>query len=432
MDFKQYPSYKDSGVEWLGEVPEHWFRIAIKFLATEKNSLFLDGDWIESKNISDSGIRYITTGNVSIGEYKEQGSGFISEKTFVELGCKEVLENDILISRLNLPIGRSCLVPNLNSRVITSVDNVIFRPNSNYSKKYLVYLFSSANYFYQTESLGRGATMQRISRTLLGNIRISLPDLDEQNQIVSFLDYETSRINNLIAKQEKLIKLLDEHRKSIISHAVTKGLDLNVKMKDSGVEWLGRVPEHWNISKIKFLSRLISNKTASKTNVIALENIESWTGKFISTDSEFDSDAVAFEVDDVLFGKLRPYLAKVYLANKDGQALGDIYVLRPNKLILSKFLYYTLLSVRFIDYVNSSTNGTKMPRANWEFIGAASFCLPTLEEQNQIIKHIDEKWEKIDNLIYKQTKLIEKLKEYRTSIISHAVTGKIDVRDLAV
>src|SRR5690606_34485236 len=136
--YQAYAEYKDSGVEWLEVIPSHWTSIAIKFLALDKNSLFLDGDWIESKDISNSGIRYITTGNVGTGFYKEQGSGFITQSTFEQLSCSDVYAADILISRLNLPIRRACIVPDLNSRIVTSVDNVIFRPDEEYHPRFLV------------------------------------------------------------------------------------------------------------------------------------------------------------------------------------------------------------------------------------------------------------------------------------------------------
>jgi len=129
-----YSDYRHSEVEWLDKVPVHWRNVPIKHMALAKESLFLDGDWIESKDISGDEIRYITTGNVGEGSYKEQGLGFISEEKFKQLDCTEVYEGDILISRLNAPIGRSCVVPNLQSKVVTSVDNVIFRPDEKYYK----------------------------------------------------------------------------------------------------------------------------------------------------------------------------------------------------------------------------------------------------------------------------------------------------------
>ena len=153
MKYQAYAEYKDSGVEWLDSVPTHWSNVPIKYMALENGSLFLDGDWIESKDLSDDGIRYITTGNVGEGIYKEQGGGYITENKFIEIDCTEVFEGDVLISRLNAPIGRACIVPNLDSKIVTSVDNVIFRPDHHYYKNYIVYLFSSEAYFKHTGNL---------------------------------------------------------------------------------------------------------------------------------------------------------------------------------------------------------------------------------------------------------------------------------------
>src|SRR5690554_6634584 len=116
---KKYDRYKDSGIEWIGRIPEHWTATRIKYLVRNPTSLFIDGDWIESRVIVDSGIKYITTGNIKEGYYSEQGLGFITERTFLELNCTEVFEGDLLISRLNLPIGRACIIPNLGARIVT-------------------------------------------------------------------------------------------------------------------------------------------------------------------------------------------------------------------------------------------------------------------------------------------------------------------------
>ena len=217
---------KDSGVEWLGEVPDHWRSIPIKYMALERGSLFLDGDWIESKDISSDGIRYITTGNVGEGAYKEQGAGYVSEETFIALGCTEVYEGDVLVSRLNNPIGRACIVPNLGCRVVTSVDNVIFRPDSKFHRGFVVFLFSSDQYFKHTGNLARGATMQRISRGLLGNIRVVTPPLEEQAEIACFLDRETACIDALVDEAITVVGLLQERRSALISAAVTGKIDV--------------------------------------------------------------------------------------------------------------------------------------------------------------------------------------------------------------
>lgn len=217
---------RDSGVEWLGAVPAHWEVKPLKTLASGVEGLFIDGDWIESRNISDEGIRYITTGNVGAGFYKEQGSGFISKETFNELNCTEVIPGDILISRLNPPIGRACLVPDLRAQIVTSVDNVIVRTSSNVNREFLVFRLTSTDYLSETKNLASGATMQRISRSELGRVRLSLPPLKEQVAIADFLNFETKRIDELICDAEAGIELLKERRSALISAAVTGKIDV--------------------------------------------------------------------------------------------------------------------------------------------------------------------------------------------------------------
>ncbi len=191
---------------------------------------------------------------------------------------------------------------------------------------------------------------------------------------------------------------------------------------DSGVEWLGQVPEHWSVRRLKFTADLVTEKADEKINPVALENIESWSGKFLPTDTEFEGDGVAFHTNDILFGKLRPYLAKVFLANSPGEAVGDFHVLRPNAEVLPKFLHLQLLEKNFINIVDGSTFGSKMPRAGWEFVGSMPLPMPTLEEQADIADFLDQETSKIDALIQEQQKLIELLREERQAMISHAVT----------
>lgn len=219
-------SMKDSGVEWLGCVPAHWEVKPLRALSTEPGTVFIDGDWIESKDISVEGIRYITTGNVGEGRYKEQGAGFISAEKFEELNCTEVLPGDVLISRLNAPVGRACVVPDLGSRIVTSVDNVIVRPNRSVHRGFLVHVLSSAAYFFHTETLARGTTMQRVSRTILGNVRLALPSLEEQRDIADYIDDEVERLDALINEAARGINLLQERRAALISAAVTGKIDV--------------------------------------------------------------------------------------------------------------------------------------------------------------------------------------------------------------
>ena len=416
MEFKQYPSYKNSGVEWLGEVPENWEVYPFWHLFKQKE--------ITNKTKEKLLSVYLDRGVILHSE----GGGMV-HKPAENLEKYQLVEvNDFVMNNQQAWRGSVGVSPHQG---IVSPAYLIFKPNKELNPQFSKYQLRDKYIIdqFMISSLSVGTIQRQIKNHLLRVIQVPTPPLNDQQKIASFLDTETARIDNLISKQQKLIKLLEEQRKSIISYAVTKGLNPNAPMKDSGVEWLGEVPDGWDEKKIKFVCKLITDKTANKTNVIALENIESWTANFISSDSEFDSDAILFEKNDVLFGKLRPYLAKVYLTKNTGEAIGDIYVLRPNKLIAPQFLKFFMLSEKFIDYVNSSTNGTKMPRANWDFIGSVSIWLPEISIQGQIVEYLDSALLKIELIINKQKTLIEKLKEYRASIISHAVTGKIDVRE---
>jgi len=192
--------------------------------------------------------------------------------------------------------------------------------------------------------------------------------------------------------------------------------------KDSGVEWLGEVPAHWEVKRLKHNLYLLTEKTDRRDYPVALENIEGWTGRFIPTETEFQGEGIAFDAGDILFGKLRPYLAKAYRAESSGEAVGDFHVMRPVTGIDSRFAQYQILNREFIDIVDGSTFGSKMPRASWVFVGGMKVATPPLPEQTQIAAFLDRETAKIDELVAEQRRLMELLKEKRQAVISHAVT----------
>lgn len=197
--------------------------------------------------------------------------------------------------------------------------------------------------------------------------------------------------------------------------------------KDSVIQWWEEIPTHWDLKKAKHMFSLVTeNVSDSSLPKIALENIESWTGKYIETDSEFMSEGVEFKKDDILFGKLRPYLAKVYKAEFTGQAVGDIYVFRGNEEQAPEYLKYLLLSYPFISVVDGSTYGAKMPRANWNFISHLVLPCPPKIEQKNIATYLDRKVSQIDATIAEKEQMLEDLKNYRSAIISEAVTKGLD------
>jgi len=212
---------KDSGIEWIGKIPEGWNVFRIKYLATEPNTLFTDGDWINGDIITEDGIRYLTSGNVGEGKFKYQGEGHISLETFNEKHCLKAVPGDLMICRLNLPIGRCCFIPDDEPFYVIAVDNVILRPNSNVDKKYAMYCMNTPGYAMDAEMAAGGTTMKRISRTDLGNLRIPVPPLSEQKAIADYLDEKCSEIDATIADKQRQLETLDEYKKSLIFEYVT-------------------------------------------------------------------------------------------------------------------------------------------------------------------------------------------------------------------
>ena len=196
----------------------------------------------------------------------------------------------------------------------------------------------------------------------------------------------------------------------------------HAKYRDSGVEWLGQIPSHWRLQPLKRHARQLTEKTDRRQQPVALENIESWTGRFIPTESEFEGEGVAFDSGDILFGKLRPYLAKALVAQSFGEAVGDFIVMRLTDQAFSPFVAYQLRSREVVSIVDGSTFGSKMPRASWDFVGALPLPLPPCDEQVAITAFLDAETAKIDSLVEEQRRLIELLKEKRQAVISQAVT----------
>lgn len=197
-------------------------------------------------------------------------------------------------------------------------------------------------------------------------------------------------------------------------------------IKRSRAAWIGNIPSHWSEVRLKFGLKLITEKASSDEPKVALENIESGTGRFVSSGTEYDGDGTAFVRGDILFGKLRPYLAKALLAEEDGQAIGDFHVLRPFPEVSGRFALYYVLSRNFISVVDGATYGAKMPRASWDFMSNLPLPLPPLPEQTAIAAFLDRETGKIDALVDEQRQLIELLKEKRQAVISHAVTKGLD------
>jgi type I restriction enzyme S subunit len=443
---RRYDSYKDSGVEWIGEIPSGWNVTKLKYTKKDSKNSFIDGDWIESKDLSDSGIRYITSGNIGEGKYKEQGSGYISEDTFNELNCTELFEGELVISRLFLPVGRSCILPNLNNRVITCVDNVVLRPKDSFNKFYLNYQFNSSRYSEFTELISRGVTLTRISRGMLGNNSIVVPPLSEQQQIVSFLDIKTSLIDSLIEKTQLKIELLKENRTSLINEVVTKGLNPNVEMKDSGVEWIGEIPSQWEKKKIGYVSKLFTGNPwkselfnfENGIKIVRGENVSEgflrWGSRTRFWVEPVEEDSIFYLKDgDIVIGMDGSKVGKNYVRIKEGDLPLLLHQrmcrIRVSEGYSPKFIEYWIGSEMFRFYIDISKTDPMIPHITQKNIFDFQIPFPSLPEQLQIVSYLDEHTQLIDKTISVEERRIDTLKEYRQSLISEVVTGKRKVVD---
>ncbi|MBN1153282.1 restriction endonuclease subunit S [candidate division KSB1 bacterium] len=401
---KRYPEYKESGVASIGYVPKHWY------IQKLKRCFYVNsGDFHDSGNERDDGFP-IYGGNGLRGyssTYNSEGKMLLIGRVGAKCGNIHLVDGQYWVSEHALKVN----------------------PKKEFILKYFYYLLENIN----LNEFAIQTAQPLINSTIVVDRYSAIPPINEQQQIANYLDHKTQKIDTLIEKKQRLLELLKEQRTAIINQAVTKGLDPNVPMKDSGVEWIGEIPEHWEIRRLKFPAKLINVKVENANNnlrYIGLENIESWTGILLESEnqSDFEGQANLFKSGDVLFCKLRPYLAKAYKAFEDGVCTSELLVLRPKEVIQS-YLFYFLINPNFIEVVNSSTYGAKMPRANWDFIGNLLLTVPKLEEQEQIVEYLDVQTQNIDETIRRENKKIELLKEYRQSLISDVVTGKIDVRD---
>ncbi|MFJ2976401.1 restriction endonuclease subunit S [Kluyvera sp. NPDC087067] len=416
--YKAYSEYRDSGVEWLGEIPQNWHAYTGKRLFSSVKTPAHSND----EQLAAS-----------------QKYGVIPQTLMMQLNESKVMlalkgtdsfrhieKNNFVISLRSFEGGiehskyQGCVSPAYT--VLKNIKEIEF--------SFYRYLLKSAPYVSalqaSTDSLRDGKS---INYEQFGAIALPYPCLQEQSIIAHFLDYKTAKIDNLIEKQQQLIELLKEKRQAVISHAVTKGLNPDVMMKDSGVEWLGTIPENCTLTKLKYIVRLEVNKTTENNSpYIGMENISSGTGCFINKDEIIpEGISSSFFENDILFGKLRPYLAKCWLATFSGVCSSEFLVLRTSN-IDPKFLNYYLLTNEFIKQVDSSTYGTKMPRANWEFISQLPVPGWSCENAKNIASHLNSITKKIDNLLELQHQQVILLQERRTALISAAVTGKIDVR----
>ena len=408
---------KFSHIEWVGKIPMNWELARMKNVGEYINGYaFKPDDW------SNYGLPIIRIQDLTgSSENPNYYDGVLDDKY-------KVLSGDILVSWAATLDAFTWTKHTgwLNQHIFKAI------PNTNkIEKKFFIFLAKEAMQHMNNDNK-HGIVMQHVTLGVFNNFKVPLPPLSEQQAIADYLDGECARIDSIVEKQRQIIERLKEYKKSVITEAVTRGLNPDAPMKDSGIEWIGKIPEHWEVKKLKYIcSQRNEKSTENNLKYIGLENIISFSNKYIDTNIDIEQNSTnnICKKNDILFGKLRPYLAKCVISDFDGLCSGEFLVLHQCDGSVP-YYHYLMLSNWFLDVVNSSTYGTKMPRANWTFIGGLFIPVPSYQEQQEIADYLYQKCTEVDSIIEKRERMIELMTEYKKSLIYECVTGKKEIVDV--
>lgn len=439
MKYDKYHQYINSTVPWIGQIPCGWGIRRLKFGVSLKNEKVIDND-----NLSYVGLENVEsmTGNIVESQFTEEDGD-------VEGTSNAFYEGDVLFSKLR-PYLAKCTVAYFNGKCTTEF--LVIRPRINdIYNKYLFYVMISGPFIDLVNSSTYGAKMPRANWSFIGNQSIPMIEKDVQIQIAEFLDRETANIDSLIAEKERLIRILEEQRQAIITNAVIRGLSPDVNMKNSNLEWIGDIPEHWSISRLSHVATvkarlgwkgLMASEYVDDGYVfLATPNIKNTEIDFenvnyITAERYFESPEIMLEVDDVLLAKDGSTLGTVNVIKelpRSATVNSSIAVIRPQHVSLKGvFLRYFLASNYMQNIIKRMKDGMGVPHLFQRDINKFDILVPPLEEQVQIADFLDEKTAEVNGLLADIKHQVSKLKEYRQALIFESVTGKIDVRDLAV
>ncbi|MBD5474369.1 MAG: type I restriction endonuclease subunit S [Lachnospiraceae bacterium] len=415
----RYVHYKDSGIEWIGEIPQGWSIIKIGQVYDERNEKVSDREYLPL-SVTKMGIvpQLETVAKTDNGDNR-----------------KRVKVNDFVINSRSSRRG-SCGISAHEGSV--SLINTTLVPKNNMCNKYYNYTFRTecfANEFYRWGN-GICDDLWSTKWSAMKNICIPHPHIDEQQQIANYLDKKCEKIDRVIEIQKSIIERLKEYKQSVITEAVTKGLDKFVPLKDSGIEWIGKIPQGWEIYKIKYC--VIFNPAYSENlkngTLVSFAPMECLTNCCLkcqeTTIESVGNTYTYFAENDVIMAKVTPCFENGNIAiatnliNKIGFGSSELYVFRTQN-INNKFLLYFLQNATFKDMAISAMCGTGgLKRLPSEFVKNYKLALPSFIEQQQIANYLDKKCEKIDKIIADKELIIEKLIEYKKSLIYECVTGK--------
>ncbi|MFV8378828.1 restriction endonuclease subunit S [Flavobacterium sp. LB3R33] len=448
---KKYDGYKDSGIEWIGEIPEHWKIQRLKYAFDLGTGLS-----ITKENLIEKGVPCVNYGEIH-SKY-----GFEVDINKHNLKCvdvnylntsKKALMNqgEFIFADTSEDIEGSGNFTHIKSNgdIFAGYHTITARPIKKSNSLYFAFLFDSIDFRTQIRNSVKGIKVFSITQGILKDTCIWHPPFEEQTAIANYLDHKTTQIDTLIAKKQQFIILLQEERTAVINQAVTKGLDPKVKMKDSGIEWLGEIPEHWTSYRIDWVTNIVRGNTGFKKDellkngeYVALQygktykvDIVDDSFNFFVNSEFFKENQVVSKGDTILISTSETVedLGHTCFYNNGNIGLlgGEQILLKPNRKVLhEKYLYqYTR---QFGLELKKYAKGLKVFRFNTTDLKQIFIAIPSIEEQIQIADFLDRETIRLDSLISKSKQEIGLLKEYKTALISEVVTGKIDVRDVVL
>ncbi len=438
MSFPRYPEYKDSGVEWLGEVPGHWgvWKLAHAFAQigsgttpkTDNRAYYDGGD-----------IPWVNTGDLNDDELNECEKRITALAIADHSSLKTYPTGSLLIAMYGATIGKLAI---LNFSATVNQACCVFAGKSEIASKFMFYWFLGLR--QQIISLATGGGQPNISQDILRSLRVASPPLPEQTKIAAFLDRETAKIDALVEEQRRLMELLKEKRQAVISHAVTRGLNPHAPMKPSGIEWLGDVPEHWDVGPLKRFWSVTDCKHVTAEFVddgIPLASIREVQSRWVMLENAKCTTEYFYELlveggrqplpGDLIFSRNATVgeVAQVH-ADHPRFAMGqDVVLLRKlSQSDSSDYLQHVIRSPIIILQLANMMIGSTFKRINVEEIRSFLMPSPPPAEQTEIAIFLEDEVEKFDTLTTEAQRAIDLLQERRIALISAAVTGQIDVR----
>jgi type I restriction enzyme S subunit len=445
---KSYKNIVDSKIDWLGKVPNEWKVVKLKYALADVPNPIVDGPFgtqLKADEYTDSGVPLVRISNLDFkGNLTLEDIKYISEDKALEIQRSRIKLNDIIIGKTGATIGKSGLNDKIEYGIISSSCLKISVDENKLLPHFFKYYVTSANFQNIILQTASGSTRDTINITPMANLEVVIPTKEEQTKIAQYLDHKTATIDQLIQQKEKLIELLKEKRQAVIDEAVTKGLNPNAKMKDSGIEWLGEVPKHWKVARIGHYTQLIrgaSPRPAGDSRYfggdfmpwITVGEVTNGDDKFVlSTENYLTKEGS--EQSRIIYPETLllsnsgatlgvPKISKITGCINDGSVA---FISLSNQLERDYLFYFFKTHT---ETYRQEMSGYGQPNLNTDIIKSTKIPLPPISEQIEIVNFIENEFLEFDKIISLSALQIDKMKEYRQSIISEAVTGKIDVRD---